>query len=405
VTGQADAEPSGPLVGLLVLDLATMIAAPFGAALLADLGAEVVKVELPGRGDTLRDVNPFWEGRSLYWAVLARNKKSITLDIRTPRGRDLLLGLVKRSDVILENFRPGTLERWGLGYDVLKAANPNVVLVRISGYGQTGPYRDKAGFGTPATAISGLSYITGEPDRPPIVFPIALADYLAGLFGALAALAALRDRDARRQGGQWVDVSLYESVFRLLETIVPEYGKLGTVRERLGHRTGITAPVGTFQAGDGTYMVLSVSNERIWQRFCEAIERADLLSDPRFQSNAERVTHIDALEVEVGRWFGAHDAATIQRILDDAGVPICPIYSMADIFDDPHYAEREDVAWIEDAAAGPVPMPNVVPRFSETPGAIRHTGPALGEHNAEVYGGLLGLDDAALEQLRSDGII
>jgi formyl-CoA transferase len=401
---EADA-PTGPLVGLRVLDLSTMIAAPFGAALLADLGAEVIKVELPGTGDTLRALNPFWQGQSLYWASLARNKKSITLDMRTPRGRDLLLRLVARSDVVTENFRPGTLERWGLGYDRLKAANPDVVLVRVSGYGQSGPYRDKAGFGTPATALAGLTYITGYPDRPPVNWPIAIADYLAGLVAALSALAALRDRDVRKQGGQWVDVSLYESVFRLLEVIVAEYGKLGQVRERTGHRTGITAPVGTFRSGDGHWMVLSVSNERIWDRFCTAIGRPDLVDDPRFRSNAERVANIDELDALVGAWFAEHDAREIQALLDDAGVPICPINSMADVFADPHVAAREDIVVVEDPRVGPVPMPNVVPRFSETPGAVRHTGPALGEHNDDVYGGLLGLDQDARDALRAEGVI
>ena len=401
----SDNAPAGPLVGLRVLDLSTMIAAPFAAVLLADLGAEVIKVELPGTGDTLRALNPFSEGHSLYWASLARNKKSITLDMRTPRGRELLLKLVAQSDIVTESFRPGTLERWGLGYDQLKAANPDLVMVRVSGYGQTGPYRDKAGFGTPATALAGLTYITGYPDRPPVNWPIALADYLAGLIGALSALAALRDRDVRKQGGQWIDVSLYESVFRLLEVIVAEYGKLGQVRERTGHRTGISSPVGTYQSGDGQWMVLSVSNERTWDRFCTVIDRRDLFDDPRFRSNAERVANIDELDGLVSAWFAQHDAEAILTLLDDAGVPISPINSMADVFADPHVVARENVVSVEDPRVGPVPMPNVVPRFSETPGAIRHTGPALGEHNDDVYGDLLGLDQAERDALRADGVI
>ena len=397
--------PRGPLVGLRVLDLSTMIAAPFGAALLGDLGAEVIKVELPGSGDGLRGLAPFWEGRSLYWASLARNKKSITLDMRTARGRELLLRLVAISDVVMEAFRPGTLERWGLGYDALEGANPDVVLVRCSGYGQDGPYRDKAGFGTPATALSGLTYITGFPDRPPISWPIALADYLAGLFGALAALAALRDRDYRGAGGQSVDVSLYESVFRLLEPIVAEYGKLGQVRERSGFRTGTSAPVGTYATRDGRWMVLSVSNERIWQRCAAAIGHPELVDDARFTTNADRVANADALDAYVAGWFAAHDAADAQAILDEAGVPVCPINSMADVFADPHVAARGNIVAVEDPVVGPVPMPNVVPKFSETPGAVRHTGPALGEHNDAVYHGLLGLDEATLADLRAEGVI
>src|SRR5918911_980068 len=229
---------AGPLAGLRVLDISTMIAAPFSAALLGDMGAEIIKVELPGSGDALRHVAPMYADRSLYWSVLGRNKCSITLDLRVPRGRDLFLELVKRSDAILENFRPGTLERWDLGYETLKAANPGIVLVRVSGYGQDGPYRDKAGFGTPAAAIGGLTYITGYAGRPPISVPIALADYLAGLFGALSATSALLERERNRAGGQWVDVSLYESVFRLLEPVTAAYGKNERVRERQGNRTG-----------------------------------------------------------------------------------------------------------------------------------------------------------------------
>src|SRR5258708_20371765 len=220
---------TGPLAGCRVMDISTMSGAPFRAALLADFGAEVIKVELPGQGDSLRNVAPMFANRSLYWSVLGRNKCSITLDLRVPRGRELFLDLVKRSDAILENFRPGTLERWELGYETLKVTNPDIVLVRVSGYGQDGPYREKAGFGTPAAAMGGLTYITGYPDRPPVSVPIALADYLAGLFGALGATTALLERERNGHGGQSVDVSLYESVFRLLEAVVPAYGKNGRI--------------------------------------------------------------------------------------------------------------------------------------------------------------------------------
>ena len=402
---EGQAPPSGPLVGLRVLDLSTMIAAPFGAALLGDYGAEVIKVELPGSGDGLRKFNPTVDGHSLFWATTARNKKSITLDMRTPRGRELLLKLVERADVVMENFRPGTLERWGLGYDVLKATNPDLILIRVSGYGQDGPYRDKAGFGTPATALSGLAYLTGYPDLPPVNWPIALADYLAGMFGALSALAALRDRDRRGAGGQWVDVSLYESIFRLLEAIVPEYGKLGVVRQRTGHRTGAAAPVGTYASRDGRWMVLSASNDRIWERMACAMGRADLVDDPRFRTNAARVANSDALDAEIVAWFGSRDAADAQAILDEAGVPVCPVYTIADAFADPHFQAREDIVSVDDPAIGPIPMPNVVPRFSDTPGAVRHPGPTLGQHNDEVYRGLLGLDEADLAELREQGVI
>lgn len=395
----------GPLVGYRVLDLSTMIASPFGAALLADFGAEVIKVELPGTGDTLRALPPMYAGRSLYWSVLGRNKHTITLDMRTPRGRELLLELVKRSDVVMENFRPGTLERWGVGYDVLKAANPDIVLVRVSGYGQDGPYRDKAGFGTPATAIGGLTYILGYPDRPPVTPSIALVDYLAGLFGALSALMGLLERERHRQGGQWVDVSLYESVFRLLEAVVPAYGKCGQIRERIGNRTGSSAPVGTYRTADGRWMVLSCSNQRIWLRMIEVMGHPEWNDDPRFQTNADRVANADTLDELVGAWFAAHSQAEIQRLLDEAGVPVSPIYSIADIFADPHYQARQDIVAPEDPELGPIPMPAVVPRFSRTPGAIRFPGLPLGACNTEVYGGLLGLSPEEQERLRAEGVI
>ncbi len=398
-------QPRGPLTGLRVLDIATMIAAPFSAALLADLGAEVIKVELPGQGDPLRNVAPMAQSRSLYWSVLGRNKYSITLDLRVPRGRELFLALVKRSDVVLENFRPGTLERWQLDYDTLQSTNPGLVLVRISGYGQDGPYKDKAGFGTPAAAIGGLTYITGYPDRPPLGVPIALADYLAGLFGTIGALSALLDRERNRRGGQSVDVSLYESVFRLLEAVVPAYGKNGQVRERMGNRTGQSSPIGSYATKDGRYMVLSVSTDRVWQRMIEAMGNPDWAADPRFASNPTRTANADAVDAAVGGWFAEHSAEEAQRILDDAGVPVSPIYSIADIFEDSHYRARQDIVEAEDGEIGSIPMPAVLPRFSRTPGEVRFPGPALGAHNAQIYCQLLGLTEPELAQLRAEAVI
>jgi formyl-CoA transferase len=395
----------GPLSGFRILDISTMIAAPFSAALLGDMGAEIIKVELPGSGDTLRHVAPMYADRSLYWSVLGRNKCSITLDLRAARGREVFLELVKRSDAIVENFRPGTLERWDLSYDTLKSVNPDVVLVRVSGYGQDGPYRDKAGFGTPAAAMGGLTYITGYADRPPITVPIALADYLAGLFGALGALGALLERERNRQGGQSVDVSLYESVFRLLEAVVPAYGKNGVVRERMGNRTGQSSPIGSYRTSDGRYMVLSVSTDRVWQRMIQALGHPEWGTDPRFNSNPSRTRHADEVDEVVSGWFLEHTASEAQQLLDEAGVPVSPIYSIADIFADPQYAARSDIIRPSDPAIGEVPMPAVLPRFSRTPGAVRFLGPELGAHNAEVYGGLLGLSDAEQAQLKAEGVI
>jgi formyl-CoA transferase len=396
---------SGPLSGFRVLDISTMIAAPFSAALLADFGAQVIKVELPGQGDTLRGLAPTYAERSLYWSVLGRNKCCITLDLRVPRGRAVFLDLVERSDVILENFRPGTLERWDLGYETLRARSPGIVLVRVSGYGQDGPYRDKAGFGTPAAAMGGLTYITGYADRPPVNVPIALADYLAGLFGALGATTALLERERNGQGGQWVDVSLYESVFRLLEAVVPAYGKNGQVRERNGNRTGQSSPIGSYATADHRFMVLSVSTDRVWRRMTEAMGHPEWALDARFVTNPQRTANADAIDGLVGGWFLEHSAAEAQAILDAAGVPVCPILSIADIFADPHFGARHDIVSPEDPEIGPIPMPAVEPRFSRTPGQVIHPGPRLGEHNAEIYTNLLGLTEAEQSALREAGVI
>lgn len=397
--------PPGPLAGFRVLDLGTMIAAPFGAAILADFGADVIKVELAGRGDTLRALAPIQAGRSLFWSVLSRNKRPVSLDMRTARGRGLLLELVKCADAVLENFRPGTLERWGLGYEALRAANPDLVLVRVSGYGQDGPNRDKAGYGTPAAAYGGLTYFTGFPDRPPVVVPIALVDYLAGLFGALSVCMGLLERQRNEQGGQQVDVSLYESMFRLLEAIVPDYGVKGVVRERQGNRTGTTAPVGVYGTADRRWIVLSCSNERIWQRMLAEMGHPEWGDDPRFATNPDRVRHLDELDELIGAWFAAQPAAEALARLDGAGVPVSPVHSMADIFADPHYRARESIVAPVDPELGPIPMPNVGPRFSRTPGAVRHPGLPLGACNAEIYGDLLGLDEQERARLADEGII
>jgi formyl-CoA transferase len=279
------------------------------------------------------------------------------------------------------------------------------VLVRVSGYGQNGPYRDKAGFGTPAAAIGGLTYITGYPDRPPINVPIALADYLAGLFGALGATTALLERERNHQGGQWVDVSLYESVFRLLEAVVPAYGKNGRVRERQGNRTGQSSPIGTYLTADGRYMVLSVSTDRIWRRMAEAMGHPEWATDPRYSTNPQRAANADEVDGLMSGWFACHSALDAQQILDAAGAPVSPIYSIADIFADPQYEARRDIIAPEDPVAGPVPMPAVTPRFSRTPGEVRHVGPELGEHNAEIYGGVLGLSAEEQARLHADGVI
>lgn len=396
----------GPVASVRVLDLSTMFSGAFGASLLADFGADVVKIELPGTGDPVRSMSPSRDGVSLPWTTLSRNKRSITLDIRKPAGRDLLLRLVATADLLVENFRPGTLDRWGLDYATLRAANPGIIVVRVSGYGQTGPHAAKAGFGTPATAFSGLTYMTGVPDRPPVNQPFPLADYVTGVFAALAAVMALYHRDTGDGLGQEADIALYESLFRLMESLVPAYDQLGQVPERRGNAMGVASPVGTFATRDGGWAVVTASTERTWERFCEATGMTDLLADPRFRTNEERVRNNAALDTIVSAWFLERDRDAAIALLDEAGVPVSPIMSIADIFGDPHYAARENLIEVSHPILGIVRMPGLIPKFSRTPGAVRHPGPHLpGADNASVYHDLLGLTDEERQQLAADGVI
>jgi len=397
----------GPLVGVRVLDLGTMFAAPFAASLMADFGADVIKVELPGVGDSHRGFPPVVKGVPGPWTILSRNKRSISLDIRKEKGREILKRLVAGADLVVENFRPGTLEGWGLGYEVLKEVNPRIIMIRISGYGQTGPYRHKAGFGTPATAFGGLTYLQGYPDRPPISPPLALVDYIAGLFGAVSALMALYHLKVHDQAeGQQVDIALYESIFRLLEAIVAEYDLTGKVRERAGHISQGAAPAGAFQCQDGKWVVMVTSTDRTFDRLAETMGRVDLLNDPRFDTGPHRAAHREEITAIVQDWFLRHPAAEAIKLLDDNGVPVSPINSIADIFEDPQYRARENLVQIEHPILGKVTMPGIIPKFSATPGAIRFPGPlGVGAHNQEVLGGELGLSAEELEALKAEGVI
>ena len=401
------ASTQGPLVGVRVIDLGTMFAAPFGATLLGDFGADVIKVELPGAGDANRGIVPIVKGVPVTWTALARNKRSITLDIRKERGKELLLRLMATADIVMENFRPGTLERWGLEYDTMKQANPRVILIRVSGYGQTGPYRDKAGFGTPAAAFSGYTYMQGYPDRPPISPPIALADYVAGTFAALSAMMALHYRDKHhRPTGQWVDVSLYEPLFRMMENVLADYAYLGKVRERSGVTRQGAVPAGTYQTKDGKWVVMVTSTDRTFNRLAEVMGRADMITDPRYCTNERRCERREEVNGIVQQFFLTKTAAELMQLLDENGVPVCPINSMADIFQDPHFAAREDIIDVDHPVLGKAKMHGIIPKFSETPGAVRFPGPMIpGQHNAEIYQGELGLSDEELSALKAEGVI
>ncbi len=401
-----DESTHGPLTGIRIMDVSTMIAAPFGATLLADLGAEVIKVEIPGQGDTLRHVGPWKDDEPLRWPGLSRNKKSITLDIRTEEGKVIFKKLVKRSDLVIENFRPGTLERWDLGYDILKQVNPRLILVRVSGYGQTGPYHDKAGFGTPGTAFSGYTYLQGYPDRPPVSPSFSLLDYITGIYVAFASTSALYHRDTHPQSeGQIVEMGLYESLIRMMEFLIAEYDQLGKVRERSPSLSGHSSPGGTYETKDGKWVVLVASTDSTFNRLAEAMKRTDILKDPRYYTNAERLKNNAGMEEIISSWIHEQTQAELLMKLDDVGVPVSPIYSIEDIFHDPHYRARENIVEIDHPRLGSIKIPNVVPRFSQTPGAIRHRAPELGEHNEEILCQQLGLTLDELNRLKEKGVI
>jgi formyl-CoA transferase len=406
--GGRDTSGPGPLAGVRVIELGMLLAGPFTGRLLGDMGAEIIKVEPPGQPDPIRDWGQArYEGRTLWWPVQSRNKKCVTLNLRTERGQDLLLELVKRSDVLVENFRPGTLEKWNLGFDRLSEANPKLVLCRISGYGQTGPYAERAGFASVAEAMGGIRYINGFPGEPPPRLHISLGDSLAGMFAAQGILAALYRRDAiGGERGQIVDVSLMESCFALLESIVPEYDRLGIVRGPGGiHLKGI-APSSIFKSKDDKWMVIAANAQNVFRRLCEAIGRAELADDPRFSTHLARGENQEEIEGIIADWASTHTAREIDEILNEAGVICGPIYTIADIFADEQYRAREMLVKHEDPEFGEYLGPGIVPKFSETPGAVRWSASwEEGSHNREVYGGLLGLSDEELARLKEDGVL
>jgi crotonobetainyl-CoA:carnitine CoA-transferase CaiB-like acyl-CoA transferase len=395
-----------PLEGVKVLDVSTMIAAPFGAVLLGDFGAEVIKVEMPGKGDTLRHVGPFLDHEPLRWPGLARNKKSVTLDLRKEEGMEIFKKLVSKIDIVIENFRPGTLEKWGGGYDELKKINPNLVMIRVSGYGQTGPFREKAGFGTPATAFSGFTYLQGYPDRPPVSPPFSLTDYITGIYVAFAAVTAIYYRDVNPDGeGQMVDIALYESVFRMLEFLVAEYDKLGKVRERSPGLTGHSSPAGTFMTKDGHWVVLVTSTDSTFERLAQAMNREDLLTNEKFCTNERRLQHNDEMNQIVADWIRTMSREELLQLLDKYGVPVSPILNIKDIFEHPHYKARENIIEVKHPRLGKIKVPGIVPKFEKTPGTIRNIAPDLGEHNYEILQGMLGLSPEEIQALREKNVI
>lgn len=395
---------SGPLAGLRVLEAANVYAGPFAAALLGDFGAQVLKIEIPDIGDPLRMMQPFDGAEPLTWASMGRNKKSMTLDLRAEAGREVFLELVSSHDVLIENFRPGTLDRWNLTLADLRAANPDLIITRVSGFGQTGPNAHMPGFGTPATAFTGYVYGTGFPDREPVLPPISLVDYIAGLFAAFGTLVALHHRDVAGGPAQEVDVALYESLLRFLEGMIAQYDRLGTLTERQGNQFSASVPCGLFKAGDDVWMVLSTSSDRTFNRLAELMGRSDMITDSRFRSNPMRVENREEVNTIVVEWFGERTGDEIQKLCDEAGVPVSRVNSMADVFSDAHVQERESLVEVAHPALGTVTMPAVVPRLTATPGTVASPGPTLGEHTEEVLTAL-GRDREQIEELRRLGVI
>ncbi|HXG15827.1 MAG TPA: CoA transferase [Calidithermus sp.] len=397
-----------PLAGVTVVDLATFLAAPVAATLLGEFGAEVIKVEQPAVGDDLRRLGrPAGEGLASYWWFQeARNKKSVTCNLRVPEGQALVRRLIARAQVVTENFRPGTLERWGLGWEDLRRVNPALVMLRISAYGQTGPLRHRPGFGRIAAAVGGLSYLSGYPDRPPVTPGTpTVPDYLAGVFGALGVLVALRHAERTGQG-QVVDLALYEPVLRVLDDALAVYGATGLVRERIGSGTESAAPHNHYRTRDGRWLALACTNDRMFARLAEATGHPEWCDDPRLATTRRRVEHRALVDELVGAWVARHDAREALAVLEAAEVPAGLVMSVADLVEDPQVRARGNLVEVVSDAVGRLLMPGVVPRLTRTPGEIRSPGPVRpGQHNEEVYGERLGLTAAELADLRARGVI
>ncbi len=397
-----DQDAACPLDGLRVLDLSRVVAGNALTALLADFGAEVIKVETPGRGDDLRN----WRvnGVSTYWKVYGRNKKSLTLNLREEAGRALLLRLVETADALVENFRPGRLEEMGLGPDRLLEANPKLIVVRVTGWGQDGPFQHKPGFGSLVEAMSGFAAMNGFEDRPPVLPPLAMADMIAGLYGASAALVALRNVEVKGGRGQVIDLPLFDPIFSILGPMAANYKLSGVVNPRVGSRSNTTAPRNVYATNDGGWAALSASTQGMFERLLRAIGRPDVIDDPRFKTNADRVKNVEALDEIVGGWIGARTLDENLAFFEDAGVTVGPVCDIADLVDHPYLSERGILVELPDDEMGSVPMHTVVPRLSDTPGAIRRPAPTLGEHTAEILAEL-DVEADEITRLGKEGVV
>jgi formyl-CoA transferase len=398
--------PTGPLAGVKVLELGTLIAGPFAARFLGEFGAEVIKIEDPKGGDPLRKwrkLYPEAGGTSLWWAVQARNKKSVTINLKAEEGKEIVRRLAKEADIVVENFRPGQLEKLGLGYDVLSAENPGLVMVRLSGYGQTGPYRDRPGFGAIAESMGGLRHITGYPDLPPPRIGISIGDSIAALHGVIGALMALHHKQVNGGKGQVVDVALYEAVFNMMESVVPEYGVYGMVRERTGASLPGIVPSNTYPCRDGS-IVIGGNSDPIFKRLMFAIERADLANDPALAHNDGRVPRTQEIDGAIAAWLATRTIDEALEVLNAADVPVGRIYSVADMFTDPQFMARQMIQRFKWQDGKEITLPSVTPKLSETPGETRWLGPELGEHTDEVLSAL-GYDAQQIAALHAQQVV
>lgn len=394
----------GPLAGLRVIDASMLFAGPVIGTLMGDFGADVIKIEHP-RGDALRTLGWQKNNVSLWWAFVSRNKRMVTLDLSKPEGGKIFKELAATADVIIEGFRPGTLERWGIGPEVLHELNPNLVIVRVSGFGQTGPQSSKPGFGTVAESISGFAHINGFPDGPPILPPFALGDGVAALFGTFATMFSLYNRDVSGGSGQIIDLSLYEPLFWLLGPQALAFDQLGVVPGRTGSSTEWTAPRNTYQAADGRWLGLSASAQSIAERVMVLIGHSEIVGEPWFADHEGRVANRDLLDSLIAEWIGARPADEVLEKFEEAGAVIGPIYSIADIFEDAQYQARETITTVDDPRLGPTRLQNVIPLLSATPGSVRYLGGELGEHNSEILCDELGHSLEELEVWSNAGIV
>lgn len=403
--GEGVAAGSTPLAGIRVLELGTLLAGPLTGRFLGDFGSEVIKIEAPDKPDPLRGWGQVKDGQGLYWPIAARNKKLITLNLRVPEGQRVFLDLVAKADIVIENFRPGTMEKWNLGYERLAEVNPGLIMVRTSGFGQTGPYRERAGFGSVGEAMGGIRYVTGFPDRPPARVGISIGDTLAALHATIGCLMALHER-SRSGRGQVVDTALYEAVFSVMESVIPDYLLAGYIRERQGNILPGIAPSNIYLTRDDKYIVIGANADNVFRRLCQAMGEPELAEDPRYATHHARGERMEELDQRIEAWTRTLDAKDALAILERHGVPSGLIYSAKDMVEDPQYQAREMIVPVDHPVYGTFPMPGIVPKLSRTPGRIRFPGGiALGEHNDEVYRGLLGYSEEVLARLKEDGVI